>query len=219
MHSDTVSQELLKIAQKLSASPELAHFRIVGGTAIDLQVGHRMSGDIDFFTNEKTDKRQVITALKNLFPDAEFTVTEDGIISVINGIKVELFDSWSTPFLEKPVEENGLRLASLKDLSAFKLDAIIERREKKDYIDLYFLFEKFGATNVLDRFKEYNQQVSVKSILFALEQVVEAGKNKSVMPEMLVDLPWSKVEKSMLEAAKEFIAPEKKPRRKKGPRR
>ena len=52
IYPNTVTPQLLEIAQKLSASPKLESFRLVGGTAIALQIGHRLSVDIDFFTNE-----------------------------------------------------------------------------------------------------------------------------------------------------------------------
>jgi hypothetical protein len=140
-----------------------------------------------------------------LFPFGEFFLSEHSVSSEINGVRVELFDDWQTPFLQSPLVENGVRLASLSDLAALKLDAIIERREKKDYIDLYVLFKSLGAKNVLQDFSKYNPHLSSKSILFALEEVNEARDNKSVMPEMLIDLSWKEIEKSMVSAAREFI--------------
>jgi len=67
--------------------------------------------------------------------------------------------------------EDGLRLASPMDLAALKLDAIIERREKKDYIDLHVLFKSPGSDAILGKFKTYNPHVSEKSVLFALGEV------------------------------------------------
>lgn len=91
--------------------------------------------------------------LRDMFPATEFHITQHSISAEINGVRVELFDEWHTPFMEKPVIADGLRLASLPDLAAFKLDAIIERCEKKDYIDLYVIFQKLGELHVLRQFK------------------------------------------------------------------
>lgn len=110
---------------------------------------------------------------------------------------------------------NGLRLASLLDLAAFKLDAIIECREKKDYIDLHVLFQTLGALHVLQQFNSYNLHVSEKSVLFALGAVEAARVNKSVMPEMLINLPWATIEHTIIDAAREFIASQNRRQEKK----
>ena len=206
LHSETVTFDLLVIAQQLCENPQLNMFRIVGGTAISLHLGHRKSIDIDFFTCEKINKREVLLILRDMFPGTEFHITQHSISAEIKGVRVELFDEWHTPFLDQPVTADRLRLASLPDLAAFKLDAIIERREKKDYIDLCVIFQTLGALPVLQLFKSYNPHVSDKSVLFALGEVEVARVNKSVMPEMLITLPWETIEHAMINAAREFIA-------------
>lgn len=209
IYSETVTSDLLEIAQQLCANSHLDMFRIVGGTAIALHLGHRKSVDIDFFTCEKVNKAEVLQILRHMFPTTEFTISQHSISAEIKGVRVELFDEWHTPFLESPVVTDGLRLASLADLAAFKLDAIIERREKKDYIDLYVLFKTLGALNTLQKFKSYNPYVSIKSVLFALGEVETARVNKSVMPNLLLNISWPTIEHMMIDAAREFIAYQK----------
>ena len=206
MFSSTATPDLVDIAQKLSAEPKLNSFRLVGGTAIALQLGHRKSVDIDFFTNKEVSKKDVSERISSMFPNEQLYVTTEKISGAINGVRVELYDDWSTPFLDEPIVDDGIRMATLKDLAAFKLDAIVGRREKKDYVDLYVLFQALGVTNILKDFKLYNPNVSPKSILFALGEVNEARFNKSVMPEMVAKISWDEVEKSMVSAAREFMA-------------
>ncbi|MBX2894676.1 MAG: nucleotidyl transferase AbiEii/AbiGii toxin family protein [Cyclobacteriaceae bacterium] len=196
----------MEVVQKLSSVPELGAFRLVGGTAIALHIGHRKSVDIDFFSNERTNKKEITAILRSIFPNTEFFLNQHRISFEASDIRIELFDDWSTPFLEKPIIENEIRLASLNDLAAFKLDAIIERREKKDYIDLFVIFKKLGAMHVLQQFKSYNPHVSAKSVLFALEEVHTARSNKSVMPEMLLAVSWSDIENAMIDAAREYLS-------------
>lgn len=205
IHPEAVTPQLLEIAKQLTASSGLSDFRMVGGTAIALQLGHRKSVDIDFFANKTVNKNDVKKTLTGLFPNCEFVLTEHSISFEKHGVRVELYDGRQTPFLEGPVLEGGLRMASLHDLAAFKLDAIVGRREKKDYLDLYVLFEKLGASPVLDKFKSYNPNVSVKSILFALEEAHTSRDNKSVVPEMLIEVSWNEIEKAMVDAAREFL--------------
>jgi hypothetical protein len=205
LRKETVSEELVAIAVTLCAIPELKSFRIVGGTALALHIGHRKSIDVDFFSNEIVDRKSVLRSLKNKFLNTEFFVTEHNIIAEINGVRVELYDDWSVPFQSEAISEEGFRIASLKDLAAFKLNAITERREKKDYIDLYFLFQQLGVQGAFDAFKISNPLISEKSILFALTEVVSAESNKSPTPDMLTELSWSEIKKSMLDAARLFM--------------
>ncbi|MFM7430366.1 MAG: hypothetical protein ACKO1F_10760, partial [Flammeovirgaceae bacterium] len=73
--------------------------------------------------------------------------------------------------------EEGVRLSALEDLAAFRLSDIIGRREKKDYIDLYFLFKRFGGDIMLSSFKSYEPLLFDKSLLFVLAEVDTARDN------------------------------------------
>ncbi len=57
LHFQTVAPTLLKIIQTISAEPFFQSFRLVGGTALSLQLGHRMSVDADFFSTELKAER------------------------------------------------------------------------------------------------------------------------------------------------------------------
>jgi predicted nucleotidyltransferase component of viral defense system len=205
LHKETISQELTRVARVLVAAPELGVFRIVGGTAVALHIGHRTSVDIDFFSNEKVSKQTVLRLLKEKFAGEKFFVSEHNILGEIEGVRIDLYDDWIIPFKRPAVVEDGLRVAALEDLAAFKISCITERREKKDYIDLFFLFRELGAQLVLKDFKNYNPLLSDKSILFALSEVGTARKNKSPMPDMLIDISWQEIEESMIQAAKQYI--------------
>ena len=60
MHKEAVIPELLEVLRKLMTLELLNPLRLVGGTAISLQIGHRKSIDIDLFCNEKGLGRQLI---------------------------------------------------------------------------------------------------------------------------------------------------------------
>lgn len=182
LHKETVTPALLTLLQTLNAIPLLNSFRLVGGTAIALQIGHRKSIDIDLFSNEKAHKPTIRKVLS-----------------------VELYDDWHIPFLNNIVIDEGIRLSTLEDLAAFKLSAITGRREKKDYIDLYFLFRKLGAQVVIGDFKKYDPLLSPKSILFALLEVGTALENASPMPVLLSSINWNEVKETMILAAKNYV--------------
>ncbi|NOS90679.1 MAG: nucleotidyl transferase AbiEii/AbiGii toxin family protein [Cyclobacteriaceae bacterium] len=206
LHKETVTDQLIQTARLLCSIPELASFRIVGGTAVALQLGHRISVDIDFFSNEIVSKKVILNVLTKKFNTTDFFVGTDRVNGEINGVRVELYDNWMIPFKTNSIHTEDLRLASLEDLAGFKLNAITERREKKDYIDLFFLFKKLGISSVLEKFKEYNPFISHKSILFALSEVKTAEQNSTPMPDMLLPANWNEINQSMLLAAKSYLS-------------
>lgn len=212
LHKETASTTLFEILKQLSSVPELNSFRLVGGTAIALLLGHRKSIDIDFFSTDKVDMRIVRKVINEKFPDTEVFLTDQNLRTEIKGVRVELYDDWIVPFKQAPIVIDGVRLANLNDLAAFKISAIIGRREKKDYIDLYFLFKEIGdgkvlagAAKVLGDFKLYDPLLSNKSILFALGEVEIAEKSNTPMPDMITPFLWNEIKDSMNQAGKQFL--------------
>lgn len=206
LYKETVTDQLVEVAKVLMAIEELSEFRLVGGTAIALQLGHRKSIDIDLFSNKKVDLKKVAQALKDSFPEIpNVTRTEHNLSLVIKGVKIDIYHDWSIPFQKPTKIEDGMRLARLEDLAAFKLSAIVGRREKKDYIDLYFLFKHLNANKILSEFNTYEPLLSAKSLLFALAEVDTAKENKTVLPDMLLNFNWEDVKDNLHQASKEYI--------------
>lgn len=205
MHKETVSPELLEILHKLMWLQIMAPFRLVGGTAIALQLGHRKSVDIDLFCNETISKQSIVASIKKNFMDTEFFTTSYCINVRIKDVKIDVYDQWSIPFHKPMLVDEGIRISALEDLAAFKLTAFTERREKKDYIDLYFLFKEVDGLNLLQDYKKYNPLLSEKSLLFALREIDTAETNKSVMPEMLLPFNWMEARKKMHGVAKKYF--------------
>jgi len=209
LHTESVIPELLFIAKTVLSIPEIEPYRLVGGTALALRFGHRKSIDIDLFASEKLNKRIISKAITDAFPGSSLDVTEHNVKGFINGVKIELFDGWHAPFQEKPNTIQGIRMASLMDIACLKLDAVIERREKKDYIDLYFLFKTLNATKIFQTYKKYNPYVSDKSFLFALNEVNTAHENKSIMPEMISSVTWKEISENMYSTTRNYLQQQK----------
>ena len=139
----TVEQNTLGVLRGLFSLPVLKRARLVGGTSLALQIGHRRSIDIDIFgrinfveiinSNVLSDLGQLV--LLNRSPS---------ILSVsINKVKVDLVN-YNYPWLEKAIAVDDLCLAGIKDIAAMKLAAIAGRGSKKDFIDLYFLLRNYS---------------------------------------------------------------------------
>ena len=130
-----------EIWPQLAPAPRLP-FVLYGGTAITLHLGHRVSVDFDFFSAEALDKKQLQNSFA--FMRGAQTLQEDPNTLVIMAkmtsgpVKVSYFGGLGIGHVNEPLQtsDSGLLVASLDDLMATKLKAILDRAEAKDYRDI-----------------------------------------------------------------------------------
>lgn len=201
LHTETVSTELLELLGRLMQLDALSELRLVGGTALALQLGHRNSIDIDLFGELKVDKLK-LTELLNTFSTTKFLGGSSSInIYMIDGIKVDIV-RYPYPWLQDAILENGYRLAGLKDIAAMKIAAITQRGSKKDFIDLYFLLKKMGLKQILEwylqKITDGNQWMAIRSLTYFEDA------NKQPMPDMYFDITWGQMKASIRDAVLEY---------------
>jgi len=129
-------------------------FYLAGGTALALRLGHRVSVDLDFFseTDELWDesRAEIVAALRRR---RTVEVVEDVIGNLllrIEDIYVSFF-SYGYILLEPPEEVMGVRVASLTDVGLMKLDALVDRGARKDFYDVYFIARQIPNEELLDQ--------------------------------------------------------------------
>ena len=130
--------------------------RLAGGTALALQIGHRISRDLDFFTLNKFRIESVISQIRKTGqPFTVITETEGTLIMEVGGIRLSLF-RYEYNFIEKPVRIQGIQLAGVIDIASMKVIAINQRGSKRDFVDLYFVLQEIPfhkiAENMVKRF-------------------------------------------------------------------
>src|SRR5450432_1397770 len=139
LYRKTIDEPLWKVLKNLSTLPELQSFYLVGGTALALQLGHRKSEDLDFFTNGSFDIPELKQILLNHYTHIQLLRDKPHGISFLVALeqdireqrKVDIYN-WAVKFIRPAIIEDGIRLASLEDIAAFKLDSISSRKEQKD---------------------------------------------------------------------------------------
>ncbi len=118
-------------------------FYLVGGTALALQIGHRLSADFDFFS-ERELPRDLIEKVKRVFADARINTTyrsAEQLNLLINGVKTT-FLYYPYPVKTRFKKRDGVLIASIYELAAMKAFAIGKRLSYKDYVDWYFLLKE-----------------------------------------------------------------------------
>lgn len=170
LHKKTVTPETLELIEKLLAEEQLADFRLVGGTALSLQIGHRISIDIDLFINKPFDVESLTTYLSNNYQLQGLKILHNGIFCFINDIKVDII-SHQYPWITPLVIVDGLRMASLEDIGAMKLHAIVlDGSRLKDFVDVFNLLEYLPLSRLTSayerKYPETSKQIVNRALLF-----------------------------------------------------
>ena len=152
-HPDAVGAPLLSLLKELMQIPELSGFALGGGTRLALEFGHRTSVDIDLFAHEPFDSSLCRDALANRFTGVQVVnQTPGSVCAIVSGAKVDLLHH-PYPLLEPVATVSGIRMLSLPDIAAMKMNAVTNRGSRKDFTDLLALHDHgVPLENALDRF-------------------------------------------------------------------
>ena len=153
MRIDAVPRKPFNILQRLMDLKSLSGFALGGGTSLALRFGHRRSVDIDLFSPAAFNTEVLLNAVRTLFGQTEIHNRTEGSLSVgILGVKVDiLHDAYD--LLEAPSLLDEIRVLSLADIAAMKVNAITNRGSKKDFSDLLLLHRnRISLSQALDHF-------------------------------------------------------------------
>jgi len=196
LRRETVTPDTLELLKSLMQKDYLQQFVLVGGTALALQIGHRRSIDLDFFTIHDFNTP---TLLPNLEKDYTIQIEDQlpqTLICSVNGIKVD-FIRFQYAFLHPIVTLEGIRMLSVEDIAPMKLDAITGRGSKKDFYDLYFLLQQYDLKTLFSFYTNtYPHQTTfhvARSLAYFDD--AEAMPDPEVMDKKVT---WSKVKKAIV---------------------
>ena len=178
-------------------------FYLAGGTALALRLGHRVSLDLDLFSATNAlraeERRTLLDALKASGP-LKIKGAKDGTCHLdLGGTPVSLFH-YDYPMLGRPQSWRGLAVASLEDIAAMKLSAVLGRGSKKDFIDLYELCQRPGLVRVMATAGRKFPLHADFPLQAARALLHFEDAEKEPMPRMLGATPWEDI-KSYFEGA------------------
>ena len=195
LYLSTVESTTLELLKRLQQLPVLSNTRLVGGTALALQLGHRKSIDLDFFGQIHDNSQELREALQTLGMLTVLSDSKNIHIYVLNGVKIDIVN-YTYPWIDDVVCKDGIRLASPKDIAAMKITAIEGRGTKKDFVDIYFLLKTYSLNNILDF---YAQKYSDSSSFMAMKSLAYfEDAEEDPMPYMFVDVSWDEIKRSIL---------------------
>ncbi len=203
LREETVEPATLGLLKSLVELPELKQFRLVGGTALSLLLGHRRSIDLDLFTDNPFDKEILIPALEDKFGHISIINDRNKSIlqCIIQNVKVD-FVCVRDPFLNTVQILDNIPFADIKDLIALKLNAVKGRGIKKDYWDVARLLQDYSFD---DLFKFYHDRYNYDDTFAVIRSVAYfADAEETIDPICLNNMTWEKVKEVITKALKEY---------------
>lgn len=204
LHIHTVENKTLALLQKMMQIPELSAFALVGGTNLSLRYGHRISVDLDLFTNEPFDSEQVFQSLIKAFPAAiKLGERQYSLWLTIEGVKVDLI-LHQYPYLKGMELIDGIRLLSVEDVVPMKLEAMATRGVKKDFWDIAEILNHFPFYQMLDWYQQKYQNNDIGHVVMSMTYFEDAELQKDD-PKDLKGVSWKQVKAKMKKTVAAFV--------------
>lgn len=198
----TVTPDTLELLKTIVSKPEMKGFRLVGGTALALQYGHRQSVDLDFFGSPLTSQEDTIDMLSSLGSITILNRTDKILQVVIRGIKVDVIDYSRYGWIDTPVVDDGIVLASPRDIAAMKINAVEGRGSRKDFVDIYMLLQHYTLSELLDFYSMKYPNYSIFRALLSLTYFDDA--ETQAMPKMFIPQTWEEIKEHISTKVREF---------------
>ncbi|GIW66826.1 MAG: hypothetical protein KatS3mg095_0724 [Candidatus Parcubacteria bacterium] len=187
---------------KLSNLKFISNFYLAGGTGLALQFGHRLSKDLDFFSQSKFSEEKLIKELCGLGKFELNIKDQDTIIGFLNKQKVSFF-VYEYPLLRKTLSFQKIKIAHFVDIGCMKISAISSRGTKRDFIDLYFILQKIDLEKLLKAFKRKYKNTKFNMIHLYKSLIYFKDADNEPLPVMIKNVKWQEIKKFFIKTIKD----------------
>ena len=187
--------------------PELLDFSLAGGTALSLYYGHRLSVDLDLFSTKDFSTGDIIPALEKAFKGFVYRNVNNpiGLFGFIDNVKVDFIKHHYHPVIETFVSEDSIRIFSIPDIIAMKINAVLKRAAKKDFWDIAELLQHFSLEEFIGFYnKKYPNQQLLISIPQAIIYFDDAEESEA--PISLKGQTWDEIKQSIREKVRDYLS-------------
>ncbi len=213
IYQNTVTETLWNVLKELMSFEEVKPFRLVGGTSLSLLLGHRKSVDIDLFTDAPYKSLDFSVIEKKIESSFEYVQNNSSSLSVIGKtffignneedlVKVDFF--YTDTFVYPILNYESIRLSSLEEIAAMKMEVIGHQGRKKDFWDIHELLEKFSLNNIMTFYeKRYPYSYSREELLKKFTDFEHADKDFD--PICMKDKTWEFIKLDLEERKIDYI--------------
>jgi hypothetical protein len=189
----------------LGKSGILRNAYLAGGTAAALQMGHRISVDFDFFTQERFVPQEISKKLSHLGSFVVDQADKGTVLGKFEKVKFSLF-VYEYPLIEKTHSYLEISLASLQDIAAMKIDALSSRGARRDFVDLYFLCRQgLSLTEILTCYQKKYGLLASNLIHIQKSLIYFKDAETDDMPKMLKEVKWEQIQRFFEQEVKRLM--------------
>jgi predicted nucleotidyltransferase component of viral defense system len=206
LQTQAVESGTLEILKQLMSMSELSDFLLVGGTALSLHYGHRISIDLDLFSSNDFENEIIARIVESRFPTFSYrsTINPIGLFGFIDNLKVDFVKHHHFPIIDNPEIVEGIRFMSKPDIIAMKVNAVMKRGVKKDFWDIAELLQHYSIADFIDFYKKkYSNQQLLISVPQALVYFDDAEESEE--PRSLKGQTWESVKKFIQKKVSAFL--------------
>ncbi len=152
LHKETVAPGTLELIHRLMDDKKLKQFYLVGGTALSLMLGHRVSIDIDLFTTENFNGLELAKHLNDNHQATILNARNNFLTGHINGVRLDML-LHNYPHVNPVFNPEGIRMLGLVDIAAMKINAIVGNGTRvKDFVDIHYLLKEMPYQQIVEAY-------------------------------------------------------------------
>jgi len=178
---------------------------LAGGTALALQLGHRISYDLDFFTSVEFDEHMLLPEIKKVSDFQLERIAWRTVLGKFADVRFSIF-YYKYPLLYPAKKFGTIKIIDIPDIAAMKIAAIASRGIKRDFVDLYFICkEKMPLKEIIQLYGKKYENLATTSMHIMKSLIYFNDAEPDEMPRMLKDVKWKEVKGFFEEEIKKIV--------------
>ncbi len=202
---EAINNKTKDVFEKIAKSGLGKKFYLAGGTGLAIQLGHRQSIDLDWFSKDAFFNASVKKELASLGDFTLINESEGTINGELDDTRVSFF-YYDYDILFPFVEFDGVKIADKKDIAAMKIDAVSSRGSKKDFIDLYFLLKEYSLAELVSFFEKKYVNIKYNKLHILKSLVYFDDAESEPMPIMIKKHDWEEIKEEIRAKVNELMS-------------
>lgn len=203
MFTNTLPAGTKKVLTSFKNTRIIQDFYLSGGTGLALQIGHRESQDLDFFSEKNFNSEWLQKELAKIGHLENVQLEKGTLNCFVDSVQIQ-FLHYPYKLLEEKIEWENIFISSILDIACTKLLTISSRGDKKDFIDLYFLLQIYTLSFLFEKLEEKYSNLNYDKLHILKSLIYFEDAEEQPSPRMHKEISWEIVKKEIEKAIKGF---------------
>lgn len=208
MHKECFPEKGWKVLRSLKKIVKKYQGTLAGGTALALNIGHRVSDNLDFYTDTFFNVGSVVSDIRKTGRHFNIISEEDGyLFAEVDGIKFSLRE-YDYSFIQEAISFEGIPIADVLDIVTMKLFAVSHNGTKGDYVDIYFVLKSVPFSDIAEHMVKRFGKERVNAIDIGRSLVDFSGADYNPEPRYMkgCKVSWDEVKGFLKRESKHFVS-------------